>query len=70
MTRELAAAVGLAGRDRKAASSTERARISVTKAIKATIKKIDAHNPALADHLRRAVKTGYFCSYMLDTDSE
>jgi hypothetical protein len=58
---ELAAAVGLAGRDRKAASTAERARVSVTKAIRATIKRIAEHDPMLARELDTTVRTGTFC---------
>lgn len=43
LSRELSRAFGLAGRDRRAASDTERARINVTRAIKAAIERIAAH---------------------------
>jgi tetratricopeptide (TPR) repeat protein len=66
LARELSGAVGLGGRGRKAASSTERARQSVTKAIKAAIDRIASHSPALARHLTSAVQTGTFCSYAPD----
>ena len=64
--RELAAAVGLGGRDRKAASGSERARISVTKAIRAALDRIERSHPALGRHLARSLKTGTFCSYSPD----
>lgn len=63
LTRELSGAVGLGGRSRKAASAAERARVNATRAIKAAIKKIAEHHPALEHHLTMAVKTGTFCSY-------
>jgi tetratricopeptide (TPR) repeat protein len=63
---ELAAAVGLAGRDRKAASTAERARVSVTKAIRATIKRIAEHDPMLARELDTTVRTGTFCVHEPD----
>jgi non-specific serine/threonine protein kinase len=63
LTAELAGAVGLGGRDRKAASNAERARVSVTKAIKSAITKIAGHDPNLGDYLSRSIKTGTFCSY-------
>jgi tetratricopeptide (TPR) repeat protein len=66
LARELSGAVGLGGRGRKSASSTERARQSVTKAIKAAIDRIASHSPALARHLTSAVQTGTFCSYAPD----
>lgn len=61
--RELAAAVGLGGRDRKAASASERARLNVTRAIKGAIDRIAAHDPELGEELRATVRTGTFCAY-------
>ena len=63
LTRELAAAVGLGGRDRHAASSAERARMSVSKAIRTAVRHIGEHDPELGEHLTRAVRTGTFCAY-------
>jgi hypothetical protein len=63
---ELVAAVGLGGRDRKAASNTERARVSVTKAIRATIKRIREHDPMLARELEATIRTGTFCVHEPD----
>jgi hypothetical protein len=45
---ELAAATGLGGRDRKAASNAERARVSVTKAIRTTLKRVEEHDRVVA----------------------
>ena len=63
LTQELARAVGLGGRDRTFSSPAERARISVTKAIRTAIRLIDAECPALAGHLETSIQTGRFCSY-------
>jgi hypothetical protein len=63
LTQELARAVGLGGRPRKAASAVERARINVTKAIKMGIRKIREQHPALGQHLEQTVRTGTFCAY-------
>ncbi len=63
LTGELARAAGLRGRDRQHASPAERARVSVTKAIKAAIKTIERHSPELGAHLNAAIRTGRFCSY-------
>lgn len=63
---ELARAVGLGGRDRVAASSAERARLNVTRAIRSVIQRIAAANPELGEHLRLTVRTGTFCSYQPD----
>jgi non-specific serine/threonine protein kinase len=60
---QLAAAVGLGGRDRRAWSDAERARSTVTKRIKQAIQKIGDAIPALGHHLTARIKTGYFCSY-------
>jgi hypothetical protein len=63
LTRELASAVGLRGRDRTFSSPAERARISVTKAIRTAIGRIDKHCPELAAHLEASIQTGRSCSY-------
>jgi DNA-binding response OmpR family regulator len=63
---ELAAAVGLGGRDRRAASHAERARLAVTKAIKAALHTIRASHPALGHHLATSITTGTFCAYTPD----
>ncbi|HLQ27322.1 MAG TPA: hypothetical protein VK138_15770, partial [Acidiferrobacterales bacterium] len=48
---QLGAATGLRGRGRRAASHRERARVMVTKRIKAAIENIRASNPTLGRHL-------------------
>jgi hypothetical protein len=65
--RELSRAVGLGGRDRRAASAAERARINVTRAIKIALERIAEHNPALATLLTNSIRTGTFCSYTPDS---
>ena len=66
LAHELAAAVGLGGRDRKAASDAERARINVTRAIKAALERIVEHSPELGRHLDATLRTGQFCTYEPD----
>jgi pimeloyl-ACP methyl ester carboxylesterase len=66
LTRELSRAVGLGGRDRRAASMAQRSRINVTRAIRRTIEKIRPHSPALAGLLARRIKTGLLCVYRPD----
>lgn len=66
LTQELAAAVGIGGRDRKAASASERARVSVTRAVRSAIKRIEEELPNLAEHLNATVRTGTFLSYVPD----
>ncbi|HEU4515484.1 MAG TPA: hypothetical protein VFR87_20420 [Nocardioidaceae bacterium] len=63
---ELARAFGLGGRARRAASSSERARGSVTRAIRYALKRIAEQHPVLADHLARTVRTGTYCAYEPD----
>ena len=66
---ELAAAVGLGGRHRRAVSQSERARVNVTRAIRAASNKIATHSPALGDHLSVTIHTGTFCAYRPDPRS-
>jgi non-specific serine/threonine protein kinase len=63
LTEELARAMGIGGRARKAGSDAERARLNVTRAIGAVVRKVAAECPVLGGHLQRAVRTGTFCSY-------
>ena len=63
---QLAAAVGLGGRDRKAASQSERIRINITKAIKEGMRRIEEHHGTLGEHLRTAIRTGSYCAYLPD----
>jgi hypothetical protein len=66
LVRELSAAVGLGGRDRKAASDSERARVNVTRAIRAAGERIADHSPALGKHFEATIRTGTFCAYTPD----
>jgi len=66
LAHELASAVGLGGRDRKAASDSERARINVTRAIKAVLDRIAENSRPLAEHFEATLRTGTFCSYTPD----
>ena len=63
---QLASAVGLGGRDRKAAANAERARVAVTKAVRATVKRIGEMSPELGQELLATIRTGTFCSYEPD----
>jgi tetratricopeptide (TPR) repeat protein len=69
LARELSSALGLTGRSRKSASSAERARLTVTKAIRSAVKKVAENDPALGRHLEARLKTGTYCSYQPDPDS-
>ena len=69
LVRELARAVGLGGRDRRASSDSERARSGVTRAVRHGIARIGEHHPQLGEHLDRAVRTGTYCAYAPDAAS-
>jgi hypothetical protein len=47
-------------------SDRERARVTVTKGIKAALQRIREANGKLADHLDATIKRGYVCSYNPD----
>ena len=66
LTRELSRAVGLGGRNRRAASASERARQSITKTIKAVMERIGQSDAALGEIFSRYIRTGNFCSYQPD----
>jgi tetratricopeptide (TPR) repeat protein len=66
ITDQLSSAFGLGGRRRKTVGASERARTAVTMRIRAALDRIEEANPSLGRHLRRAVKTGTFCSYAPD----
>jgi len=63
---ELTRAVGLGGRQRTTGGGAERARTSVTRAIRYALERLAAHHPAAATHLRQCVRTGTYCAYEPD----
>ena len=60
---ELQAATGLGGRAREFSSDVERARISVTKALRTALDHIEEQAPLTAAHLRASLRTGRYCRY-------
>jgi hypothetical protein len=60
---ELAGALGVGGRPRRAGDPAERARKAVAGRIRLTIGRIDEENADLARHLTNAVHTGTYCVY-------
>ncbi|MBO3752806.1 hypothetical protein J5X84_42730 [Streptosporangiaceae bacterium NEAU-GS5] len=60
---ELASAAGLAGQVRRFTTSEERARISVSKAIRRALDRVSAADAVIGAHFRRTVTTGRRCSY-------
>ena len=67
---ELSRAVGLGGRDRRAASVAERARLNVTRALRAAIARIAKAHPAAGSALDGAIRTGLYCAYEPSVDDE
>ena len=63
LTTELQRAFGLGGRERSLPSTTERARVSVTKAIRSALRAISRECPLLGEHLVVSIHTGRLCSY-------
>ena len=66
LVREPARAVGLGGRDRRAASASERARVAVPRAVRQAIARIAEQYPQLGEHLSRTIRTGTYCAYFPD----
>ncbi|GAB3314992.1 hypothetical protein GCM10027451_30470 [Geodermatophilus aquaeductus] len=66
LLRELAGAYGLGGRHRRAASTSERARAAVTRAVRQAMARIAEHHPPLGEHLDRTIRTGTYCAYLPD----
>ncbi|HJR49771.1 MAG TPA: hypothetical protein VJ794_01620 [Gemmatimonadales bacterium] len=66
LVQELAHAFGLGGRDRRAASASERARAAVTRAVRQAMTRIAEYHPQLGEHLSRTIRTGTYCAYLPD----
>jgi hypothetical protein len=64
LTQELARAVGLGGRERRAGQAAERARTAVQKRLREAIRRLEAEIPELGVHLDRTIRTGVFCGYL------
>jgi tetratricopeptide (TPR) repeat protein len=66
LVRELSRAIGLGGRERRMGSASERARASVTRAVRQAMARIREHHRPLGEHLDRAIRTGTYCAYLPD----
>jgi tetratricopeptide (TPR) repeat protein len=66
LIRELSRAFGLSGVARRAASASERARASVTRAVRQAMARIAKNHPELGEHLDRTIRTGTYCAYLPD----
>lgn len=70
LTAGLESAVSPLGAVRRWDSPAERARLSVTKAIRSSEQKIASACPELGQHLANCIKTGQVCSYQPERDHE
>jgi DNA-binding response OmpR family regulator len=66
LTHELLRALRLGGKNRRAASPAERARVNVQRSIKATLERLAEYHPALGTYLANTINTGTYCSYSPD----
>jgi hypothetical protein len=60
---ELRRATGLAGRPRRTNADAERARVNVTRTIRAAIDRIALAAPVAGTHLQSSIRTGTLCRY-------
>lgn len=60
---QLAAAFGLGGRERRATSTVEKARLNVTRSIRTALRRIEEVLPEAGALLDRSVRTGTYCAY-------
>jgi hypothetical protein len=60
---ELRRATGLRGRPRTASPEAERARVNVTRTLRATLERIAEHAPRAGAHLHASIRTGGTCRY-------
>jgi hypothetical protein len=63
LARHITASTGLGGAPRRTNSPSERARQSVTKAIRSALQVLTDEHPALGLHLAHSVRTGRYCTY-------
>ena len=63
LVQQLAQAFGLGGRARRAGSVTEKARLNVTRAVRAALAKLTDALPEAGGALDRSVRTGLYCAY-------
>ncbi len=68
--RELSRAIGRGGRDRRASSDVERARLNVTRAIKTAIERIFENDADLGAMLTAQIRTGTFCAFISERARE
>ena len=67
---QLAQAFGLGGRSRRASSAAERARLNVTRALRAATARVTEALPEAGPVLDRRLRTGIYCAYEPDESDE
>jgi len=67
---QLAQAFGLGGRSRQASSAAERARVNVTRALRAAAARLREALPEAGTVLDRRLRTGLYCAYEPDESDE
>lgn len=67
---ELTRAFGMGGRERKASSAAEKARVNVTRALRTAISNLAEALPEPAAVIDRRIRTGLFCVYEPHADDE
>ena len=60
---ELRRASGLGGRMRRTTSDSERARVNVTRTLRAALDRISVAAPQAGAHLKASIRTGLECRY-------
>lgn len=68
LIQQLQEAVGLGGRDRRAVSIEDRARVNIQRAIKSALDRLTEHHPTLGRSLSKTIQTGTYCAYTPDLD--
>jgi hypothetical protein len=63
LAHELSAALGLMGKARRNASTSERARVNIQKRLKDAIRRIEELDPTVGQYLGWTVQTGTFCVF-------
>jgi tetratricopeptide (TPR) repeat protein len=63
LTRELARAFGVGGRERRAGSAAERARLNVTRSLRTAVTRVQEVAPQAGDVLDRGLRTGLYCAF-------
>jgi tetratricopeptide (TPR) repeat protein len=66
LRRAISYAIDRKGRDRRSGSNAERARLNVTRSIKAALQKVLENDTEFGEVLNRSIKTGLFCSCIPD----